>query len=157
MAASRQQMLAWGGFTNQMQEEADKVGDPVLEHTRARWRERGVGRLQEHTYTHTYTQAHSLTACTSTQTIQLIYITRLPASHTRSSCCPQALRLCSVGLLGKGKHCARHVVSTEDTKYTHTDAGLNVWEESQRELNVQRSVVPNGEGGIGTPGDFGDR
>ncbi len=64
--------LAWGGFTNQMQEEADK-----------------------------------------------------------------ALRLCKVGLMGAKQHCATHVVSTDFTKWTHTDAGQPTWEESQRVLSQQ--------------------
>lgn len=69
--------LAWGGFTNQMQEEADK-----------------------------------------------------------------ALRLCKVGLLGKKQHCATHVVSTDFTKWTHTDAGQPTWEESQRVLSQQVPCAP---------------
>jgi len=68
----------------------------------------------------------------------------------------KALRLCDVGLMGPKQHCAKHVVSTDLTKWTHTDAGQNTWEESQRFLPSQTSVntVP---GEIGTPGDFGDR
>lgn len=49
----------------------------------------------------------------------------------------RALRLCKVGLLGKKKHCATHVVSTEDSKWTHTDAGQPTWAESQRVLDRQ--------------------
>ena len=68
----RTTQLAWGGFTNQMQNEADK-----------------------------------------------------------------AIRLCKVGLMGKNKHCATHVVSTKYTKWTHSDAGQPTWEESQRVLDHQ--------------------
>lgn len=49
----------------------------------------------------------------------------------------KALRLCKVGLLGKGQHCATHVVSTEDSKWTHTDAGQPIWEESTNVLDSQ--------------------
>jgi hypothetical protein len=49
----------------------------------------------------------------------------------------RALHLCKVGLLGKDKHCATHVVSTEDSKWTHTDAGQPTWAESQRVLSRQ--------------------
>jgi hypothetical protein len=49
----------------------------------------------------------------------------------------KALRLCKVGLLGSKQHCATHVVSTEDTKWTHTDAGQPVWEESTNVLDSQ--------------------
>jgi hypothetical protein len=54
----------------------------------------------------------------------------------------QALRLCAIGLLGKQnqekKHgCVKHVVPTTDTALTHTDAGQNVWEESQNVLDRQ--------------------
>jgi hypothetical protein len=69
--------LAWGGFTLQMQEEADK-----------------------------------------------------------------ALRLCKVGLLGPNQHCATHVVSTDDTKWTHSDAGQPVWEESVNVLDRQVCAPP---------------
>lgn len=68
----------------------------------------------------------------------------------------KALRLCDVGLLGPGQHCAKHVVSTDDTKWTHTETGQNVWEESQRFMDNQNAVAPQGPE-IGTPGDFGDR
>eukprot|EP00286_Rhodomonas_abbreviata_P015983 CAMPEP_0181319224 /NCGR_PEP_ID=MMETSP1101-20121128/17452_1 /TAXON_ID=46948 /ORGANISM="Rhodomonas abbreviata, Strain Caron Lab Isolate" /LENGTH=141 /DNA_ID=CAMNT_0023426799 /DNA_START=12 /DNA_END=437 /DNA_ORIENTATION=- len=68
----------------------------------------------------------------------------------------KAIRLCTVGLLGEGQHCAKHVVSTDDSKWTHTETGANVWEENQRFLPVQTSVLPQGPE-IGTPGDFGDR
>mmetsp|Transcript_10342 Transcript_10342/g.25125 ORF Transcript_10342/g.25125 Transcript_10342/m.25125 type:complete len:146 (-) Transcript_10342:296-733(-) len=69
----------------------------------------------------------------------------------------KALRLCDVGLLGKHKHCARHVVPVKYTKYTHSDEGQNEWAETQRELPEQSSITPHGRRGIGTPGDFGDR
>jgi len=68
----------------------------------------------------------------------------------------KALRLCKVGLMGPNQHCATHVVSTDLTKWTHTDAGQPIWEESQQVLSRQSSVIPRGPD-IGTPGDFGDR
>lgn len=68
----------------------------------------------------------------------------------------KAIRLCKVGLMGPGQHCAKHVVSTKYTKWTHSDAGQPTWEESQRVLSNQNSVIPHGPD-IGTPGDFGDR
>lgn len=49
----------------------------------------------------------------------------------------KALRLCKVGMFGPGKHCATHVVSTDLTKWTHTDAGQPIWEESQNVLSSQ--------------------
>jgi hypothetical protein len=51
----------------------------------------------------------------------------------------QALRLCQLGLLGKENmaSCAKHVVPVEDTKYTHTETGQNVWAENQRFLSSQ--------------------
>ncbi|EKX38016.1 hypothetical protein GUITHDRAFT_115779 [Guillardia theta CCMP2712] len=62
----------------------------------------------------------------------------------------KALRLCKVGLMGPGQHCATHVIPTDLTMWTHSDAGQPEWEESQRVLDVQGPE-------IGTPGDFGDR
>ena len=53
----------------------------------------------------------------------------------------RALHLCKVGLLGKKKHCATHVVSTEDSKWTHTDAGQPTWAESQRVLSRQVPTI----------------
>ena len=49
----------------------------------------------------------------------------------------RALRLCKVGLLGTGQHCATHVISTEDSMWTHTDAGQPTWAESQDVLDSQ--------------------
>ena len=54
----------------------------------------------------------------------------------------KALRLCKVGLMGPNQHCATHVVSTDDTKWTHTDAGQPTWEESQMVLSRQVLVLP---------------
>lgn len=51
----------------------------------------------------------------------------------------KALRLCKVGLLGQNQHCATHVVSTDDSKWTHTDAGQPIWEESTNVLDSQVS------------------
>ena len=54
----------------------------------------------------------------------------------------KALRLCKVGLLGPNQHCATHVVSTDDTKWTHSDAGQPTWEESQMVLSRQVCAPP---------------
>jgi len=68
----------------------------------------------------------------------------------------KALRLCDVGLMGENQHCAKHVVSTDLTKWTHSDAGQPTWEETQRFMPAQTSII-GVPGEIGTPGDFGDR
>jgi hypothetical protein len=52
----------------------------------------------------------------------------------------KAIRLCKIGLMGPNQHCATHVVSTDDTKWTHTDAGQPIWEESQNVLSEQVCV-----------------
>ena len=58
-------------------------------------------------------------------------------SHLPPPLTLQALRLCDVGLMGPAQHCAKHVVSTALTKWTHSETGQNIWEESQRFLPVQ--------------------
>ena len=64
----------------------------------------------------------------------------------------KALRLCKVGLMGPNQHCATHVVSTDDTKWTHSDAGQPTWEESQMVLSRQVRVRPLSAGvGCGVP------
>mmetsp|Transcript_9473 Transcript_9473/g.27203 ORF Transcript_9473/g.27203 Transcript_9473/m.27203 type:complete len:164 (-) Transcript_9473:144-635(-) len=73
----------------------------------------------------------------------------------------KALRLCAVGLMGKKNQekphgCVKHVVPTDTSSWTHSEAGQNEWEETQNVLSQQVSVAPLGPD-IGTPGDFGDR